>query len=228
MTSVLAELWGLEHKINQLINDIKAFSEEVAKSKVLTHLCEYHKEENEFACEEKIYSYKKIGEREKEINDTFKELSEILEDIGEIIDSEKVCLKLNEKVIHRMKKLIDKTINENVEYGFIICEDGSFSQVCKGDSCSVSLVPAAVQCEGKYFIRFHTHPKSLYADRFSNADIENAYNTETPILCIGYTDEFNNKKIRCGDSKRLYRLKEEFKGEIPGREMETNSCVMEY
>lgn len=110
---------------------------------------------------------------------------------------------LPDNVIEKMKKNVDYSRFENIEFGFNLCS-GSLKQLhdekpCLG-TCSVS-IPKGCD-KGEQVGIFHTHAGS--SSKPSILDILNAY--KLSINCIGSTEE---KDIKCYVRKdKTYKIEE--------------------
>jgi hypothetical protein len=97
----------------------------------------------------------------------------------------------------RMKRLILSTDSDNIERGFIRCENGQINE-CRGNECSITLSYAG--CD-RNAVSFHTHPpKGNLFDFFSPIDMRNAWR-RGGVSCIGYTRGV--PQIKCVFSSEL-------------------------
>lgn len=114
---------------------------------------------------------------------------------------------LPDSVIQKMKKNVEYSRFENIEFGFNLCSDNQKDQKilhdekpCLGNECSVDIPKG---CEkGEHVGIFHTHASS--SSKPSIRDILNAY--KLSINCIGSTEE---DSIKCYVRKdNTYKIEE--------------------
>lgn len=111
---------------------------------------------------------------------------------------------LPDNIVQKMKKNVDYSRFENIEFGFNLCSDNQKvlhdEKPCLGNECSVSIPKG---CEkGEHVGIFHTHASS--SSKPSILDILNAY--KLSINCIGSTEE---KGIKCYIRKdKIYKIEE--------------------
>lgn len=114
---------------------------------------------------------------------------------------------LPDSVIQKMKKNVDNSRFENIEFGFNLCSDDQKGQKvlhdekpCLGNECSVDI---PIGCEkGEHVGLFHTHVTA--SSKPSIRDILNTY--KMSINCIGSVEE---DSIKCYVRKdKSYKIEE--------------------
>ena len=83
-----------------------------------------------------------------------------------------------------IESLIDRSLQKNREYGFLVCredDDLSIAGVCEGTKCRINNIEG---CEGKDVGMFHTHP-SAYTPAMSGRDVTYAVYHNHDFSCIG-------------------------------------------
>jgi hypothetical protein len=114
---------------------------------------------------------------------------------------------LPDSVIQKMKKNVEYSRFENIEFGFNLCSDNQKGQKllhdekpCLGDQCSVD-IPKGCD-KGEHVGLFHTHATA--SSKPSIRDILNAY--KLSINCIGSVEE---DSIKCYMRKdKIYKTEE--------------------
>ena len=112
---------------------------------------------------------------------------------------------LPDNVIQKMKKNVEYSKFENIEFGFNLCNQKGQQILhdenpCVGNECSID-IPKGCK-EGEHVGLFHTHAGS--SSKPSIQDILNAY--KLSINCIGSTEE---KDIKCYVRKgKTYKTEE--------------------
>jgi len=133
-----------------------------------------------------------------------------------------------EKFKDDFKRLIDKTLEENVEYGFMICKRDD-ELIKRGETIGKKRTVYLKNCgEGEERIAsFHTHPLKKPVipspdDIFPPTSILGIFGIpEDQVVCIGGVEE-NKKIVRCFDTDSISKeVKEEEKKLERGEKVRT-------
>lgn len=96
-------------------------------------------------------------------------------------------------MIHLMKLLLDESVRENREKGFVICENMEVPRICTGEACHVRLEDCA---PGKIVGDFHTHPGGTEGQ--SVGDWSALAMSDIEFSCVGFIRD-GKPVVRCTD-----------------------------